>query len=117
MPEQKYKYSPSHPVKVPEKPVPDTSLNPLDWIKAKFYHLKVEGEIKMWNTIKDFLVAKLVQWVLKVGAGVLVTLGISNNSVEEIIGAVVSLILGIVYSLLTHKKIALTDPKVFLIND
>ncbi|MEW6508851.1 MAG: hypothetical protein AB1432_14010 [Bacteroidota bacterium] len=114
MTEIKYKYSPSNPVKVLVKPVPDISLNPLEWIKAKFYHLKVEGETKMWNTIKDFLVAKLVQWVLKVGAGVLVTLGISNNSIEEIIGASVSLILGVIYSLITHKKIALTDPKTFL---
>jgi len=68
----------------------------------------------MWKTIKDFVVAKLIQWILKVGAGVLATLGISNNSVEEIIGAIVALILGIIYSLVTHKKLALTDPKVFL---
>lgn len=114
MSEIKYKYSPSAPVKVPNKPVPDTSLNPLEWIKAKIYHIKVEGETIMWNTIKDFLVAKLIQWVLKVGAGVLATLGISNNSIEEIIGAIVSLLLGVIYSLITHKKIALTDPKVFL---
>ncbi len=114
MNEQKYKYSASNPVKIPDKPVPDTSLNPLEWFKAKFYHIKLEGEITMWNTIKNFLVAKLVQWILKVGAGVLATLGISNNSIEEIIGAVVALILGVIYSLITHKKIALTDPKVFL---
>ncbi|HOI31114.1 MAG TPA: hypothetical protein PLZ15_15315 [Melioribacteraceae bacterium] len=114
MTEIKYKYSPSNPVKVPEKPVVDTSLNIFELIKAKLYHVKVDGEIKMWNTIKDFIVAKLVQWILKVGAGVLATLGISNNSIEEIAGAVVALILGVIYSLITHKKIALTDPKVFL---
>lgn len=114
MSKQQYKYSPSPPVKVPQKPVPNTSLNLFDWIKAKFYHIKIEGETKMWNTIKDFLVAKLVQWVLKVGAGILATLGISNNSIEEIISAIVALILGVIYSLITHKKIALTDPKVFL---
>lgn len=108
------KYKLLKPVKIPPKPAPDTSLNLFEKIQAKYYHLKVEGETKMWNTIKDFLVAKLIQWILKVGAGVLATLGISNGSIEEIIGAVVSLLLGIVYSLLTHKKIALTDPKVFL---
>jgi len=97
-----------------QKHIPDSSLNFFEKIKAKLYHLKVEGETKMWNTIKNFLVAKLVQWILKVGAGVLGTLGISNGSLEEIIGAIVSLVLGIVYSLLTHKKLALTDPKVFL---
>ncbi|MBM3711869.1 MAG: hypothetical protein FJW56_00305 [Actinobacteria bacterium] len=97
-----------------KKPVPNTSLNPFEWIKAKIYTTKFDMEISMWNTIKNFLVAKLVQWILKVGAGVLGTLGISNGSLEEIIGAIVSLVLGIVYSLLTHKKLALTDPKVFL---
>lgn len=114
MSEQKYKYSPSAPVKVPDKPVPDTSLNLFETVQAKLYHLKVEGITIMWKTIKDFIVAKLIQWVLKVGAGVLATLGISNNSVEELIGAIVALILGIIYSLVTHKKLALTDPKVFL---
>ncbi|MBX2977605.1 MAG: hypothetical protein KF721_15875 [Ignavibacteriaceae bacterium] len=97
-----------------EKPIPITELSFIEFIKAKYYHAKTEGEIKMWNTIKDFLVGKIVQWILKVGAGVLISLGISNQSVEEIIAAIVSLVLGIVYSLLTHKKIALTDPKVFM---
>jgi hypothetical protein len=114
MSEKKYKYSASNPVKDREKIIPNTSLNLFETIKAKYYHIKVEGETIMWKTIKDFVVAKLIQWILKVGAGVLATLGISNNSVEEIIGAIVALILGIIYSLVTHKKLALTDPKVFL---
>ncbi|MBS3945627.1 MAG: hypothetical protein KGZ42_09030 [Melioribacter sp.] len=114
MSEKKYKYSASNPVNVPEKPLPDTSLNLFETVQAKLYHLKVKGITIMWKTIKDFVVAKLIQWILKVGAGVLATQGISNNSVEEIIGAIVALILGIIYSLVTHKKLALTDPKVFL---
>ena len=68
----------------------------------------------MWNTIKKFLVAKIVQWILKVGSGVLLTLGITQNSVEEIVGAIVSLLIGILYSLFTHKKVALTEPTEFL---
>jgi hypothetical protein len=97
-----------------ENPIPVTKLSLIDFVKAKYFQVIFEGEIKMWNTIKDFLVGKIVQWILKVGAGILFSLGISNQSVEEIIAAIVSLILGIVYSLLTHKKIALTDPKVFM---
>ncbi len=112
--EHKFKYSPSNPVKVPDKPIPDTSLNLFETIQAQLYHFKITGVTIMWKTIKDFIVAKLIQWILKVGAGVLATLGISNNSVEELIGAIVALILGIIYSLVTHKKLALTDPKVFL---
>lgn len=74
----------------------------------------LKGLTPMWQTIKKFIVAKLVQWILKFGAGILVTLGISNNTLEEIIAGVVSLIAGIIYSLITHKKIAFTDPQDFL---
>lgn len=92
----------------------DTDLNFFQWLIAKSFQIKFEGEIKMWNTIKKFLVAKIVQWILKVGSGVLLTLGITQNSVEEIVGAIVSLLIGILYSLFTHKKVALTNPTEFL---
>jgi hypothetical protein len=92
----------------------DTDLNFFQWLIAKSFQIKFEGEIKMWNTIKKFLVAKIVQWILKVGSGVLLTLGVSQNSVEEIVGGVVSLLIGILYSLFTHKKVALTNPTEFL---
>ena len=69
----------------------------------------------MWNTVKSFLVSKIVQWILKICAGVLTTLGISNNSVEEIVGGIVSAIVGIVWSLITHQKVALTEPKEFFL--
>lgn len=92
----------------------DTDLNFFQWLIAKSFQIKFEGEIKMWNTIKKFLVAKIVQWILKVGSGVLLTLGITQNSIEEIVGAIVSLLIGILYSLFTHKKVALTDPTEFL---
>jgi hypothetical protein len=92
----------------------DTDLNFFQWLIAKSFQIKFEGEIKMWNTIKKFLVAKIVQWILKVGSGVLLTLGITQNSIEEIVGAIVSLFIGILYSLFTHKKVALTDPTEFL---
>lgn len=74
----------------------------------------IKGILPMWQTIKKFIVAKLVQWILKFGAGILVTLGISNNTLEEIVAGIVSLIAGIIYSLITHKKIAFTDPQDFL---
>lgn len=92
----------------------DTDLNFFQWLIAKSFQIKFEGEIKMWNTIKKFLVAKIVQWILKVGSGVLLTLGVSQNSVEEIVGGIVSLLIAILYSLFTHKKVALTDPTEFL---
>ncbi|WP_041294129.1 hypothetical protein [Ignavibacterium album] len=67
----------------------------------------------MWQTIKNYLVAKIFQWILKFGAGILVTLGISNNTLEEIVAGILSLIAGIIYSLITHKKIAFMEPDKF----
>jgi len=93
---------------------PKIKMNFFEYIFAKIINYQKEKEFAMWNTIKNFLVAKIVQWLLKVGSGVLLTLGITQNSIEEIVGAIVSLLLGIIYSLITHKKVALTDPKVFL---
>lgn len=77
-----------------------------------FYQL-IEGVKPMWQTIKNYLVAKIVQWILKFGAGILVALGISNSTLEEIVAGVISLIAGIIYSLITHKKIAFTNPDEF----
>lgn len=87
-------------------PYPKLSLNNL------FFEI-LKGVIPMWQTIKKFIVAKIVQWILKFGAGILVTLGISSNTVEEIVAGIVSLIAGIIYSLITHKKIAFTNPQEF----
>jgi len=93
---------------------PEIKISFFEKIFGKIILYKKQKEFEMWNTIKSFLVAKIVQWLLKVGAGVLLTLGISQNSLEEIVGAIVSLLIGIIYSLLTHKKVALTNPKEFL---
>ena len=73
--------------------------------------------LTMWQAIKKFIIAKIVQWILKFGAGILVSLGISNNTLEEIIAGIISLIAGIIYSLITHKKIAFTNPQDFLKNN
>jgi hypothetical protein len=67
----------------------------------------------MWETLKKFLVAKIAGWILKIGSGVLLTLGISQGSVEEFVGAAVSFIIGLIISLVVNKKAALTDPSEF----
>ena len=67
----------------------------------------------MWQTLKPILVQKIVQWILKVASGVLVTLGVSQGSLTEIVTAVVTLVVGVVWSLVTNKKVSLTDPNTF----
>ncbi len=74
---------------------------------------KLKGENYMWQSIKNFLVAKILQWILKFAGGFLVSLGISSDTIEEIIAGIISLIAGIIYSLITHKKVAFTNPEKF----
>jgi hypothetical protein len=57
-----------------------------------------------WDTIKTFLGGMLVRWLLKVSAGVVLTLGIQSKSWEEVVSAVVMFGLGLIISLVQHKK-------------
>lgn len=67
----------------------------------------------MWQTVKSSIIGFLVRWVLKIGAGALATIGISEGSITEIVTALVMLIIGVVISLIQHKKIAYTNPDDF----
>lgn len=101
------------PVKIPEKPIPDTRVNFLCRLKYQFNKRKEEQKKAMWNTIKNHLTGLIFRWIAKVGGGILLTIGISQNSWEEIITAVLSIIAGVATSLIQHKKIALTEPSKF----
>jgi hypothetical protein len=57
-----------------------------------------------WENIKGFLGGMLVRWVLKVGAGVIGTLGVSQGSATEVVSAVVMFAVGALISLIQHKK-------------
>ena len=56
------------------------------------------------DDITGFLVPFIVRLVLKVGAGALLTLGISEGSAVEVIGAVVALAVGWIMSKLNWTK-------------
>ncbi len=102
------------PVQVPTKPLPDTSVNIFYRIKY-FFHIKIqESDQKMWDTLKTYLVGMILRWIAKIGGGILLTIGISQNSWEEIVTAILSILIGIITSLVQHKKIALTEPNEFL---
>ena len=62
---------------------------------------------------KNYFVGIIFRWIAKIGGGVLLTIGITQNSWEEILGAIVSIIVGIVTSLVQNKKIALTPSDSF----
>lgn len=60
--------------------------------------------------IKSFLVPFLVRFLLKVGGGALLTLGVSEGSVTEIATAVVTLVLGFILSKFHYNKVLNTPP-------
>ncbi|MCK9282014.1 MAG: hypothetical protein M0P71_15430 [Melioribacteraceae bacterium] len=97
-------------VKVPAKPAPNTKVNFIDKTKFKIYQEKEEQKKEMWDTIKTYLIGMILRWIAKIGGGILLTIGISQNSWEEIITAIISIIAGLVMSIVQHKKALLTDP-------
>lgn len=89
----------------------DTSLNIFEWIKAKVYTTKKNAEDKMLDTLKNFIVGFVTRWVLKIGGGFLLAVGINDGKAEEIIGALVSIIVGLLISLFQQDKALKTDLK------
>jgi ABC-type antimicrobial peptide transport system permease subunit len=61
------------------------------------------------ETVKSFIVGFIFRWVLKIGGGFFLALGMSEGKIEEIIGAIVSIIIGLIVSLFQHNKALKTD--------
>ena len=89
----------------------DTSLNIFEWIKAKIYTTKKEAETKMIDTLKNFIVGFVTRWILKIGGGFLLSVGLASGKVEEIVGAIVSIVVCLLISLFQQKKALETDLK------
>lgn len=69
-----------------------------------------EGGI-MVNDLKGYLVNIIVQWILKIGGGIVLANGISQGSVTEIVGAALGIIIGLVMHLFnTSKAVNATPP-------
>jgi len=64
----------------------------------------------MWEDIKNYIVGFIVRWIMKIGGGYLLAHGISQNSVEEIAGAVVGILIGLIISMFQHKKAVSESP-------
>lgn len=56
------------------------------------------------NEIKQFLAGFIFRWVMKIAGGYLLSVGISEGSILEIVTAVVTILIGLVISLFQHKK-------------
>lgn len=56
------------------------------------------------SELKEFITGFIVRWLLKVGGGFLLAMGISNDSVTIMVSSVVSIVVGLLISLLQHSK-------------
>jgi hypothetical protein len=61
------------------------------------------------DQIKQFIVGFIVRWILKIGGAWLATIGIQQGTIEEIVGGLIAIIIGIIISLFQTKK-ALETP-------
>ena len=61
------------------------------------------------ESLKTLLTTFLVRWILKIGGTVLATAGISESSLYEVIGGIVMIVIGMVWSWFSHQK-ALNTP-------
>ena len=57
-----------------------------------------------FEDLKPFIVGFLTRWVLKIGGGYFLSVGVSESSVEKIVGSVVAIIVGLIISLKNQKK-------------
>ncbi|MBE0538396.1 MAG: hypothetical protein IH620_01685 [Ignavibacterium sp.] len=61
------------------------------------------------DQIKEFIIGFIVRWVLKIGGAYFITIGIEQSTIEQIIGGLVAIVIGIIISLFQTKK-ALDKP-------
>jgi hypothetical protein len=54
--------------------------------------------------IKNYITGFIVRWLLKIGGGFFLSIGIDNNSVTLIVSSIVSIVLGLLISLVQHTK-------------
>lgn len=60
---------------------------------------------------KKLVTGLIVRWILKVGSGALLALGISAGSATEILTAVVTFVIGMVISLVQNKTLLNSTPQ------
>lgn len=85
-----------------------------EWLRVWFagdiikYHSGETMETQF--DVKKFIVGGIVRWLLKIGGGALLGLGITEGSLIEIVGAIVAFVTGIIISWFNSKKLLNTDP-------
>ncbi len=63
-----------------------------------------------WDSLKSYATGFIVRWLLKAGAGVLLTLGLEESDVTKLLAAVVSFGLGALISIIQHKQALAQQP-------
>lgn len=56
------------------------------------------------ENLKQFITGFLVRWLLKVGGGYFIAIGVTENILIPIIGGIISILAGIIISLFQQNK-------------
>jgi len=56
------------------------------------------------DDIKKFLTGIIVRWILKLAGMWFVTIGVASGTIEEIIGGIIAILIGMLVSLFQQKK-------------
>lgn len=65
---------------------------------------------QLLESLKGFITGILFRWIMKIGGTWLATIGLESGKVEELIGGIVMVLIGLVVSLIQQKKAVFTPP-------
>lgn len=65
---------------------------------------------KLWESAKPYAVNFVVRWLLKVASGPLLLTGWTEDNIALFVGGILSLVVGIIFSLIQNKKVLFTPP-------
>lgn len=63
------------------------------------------------KSLQTLLTTFLTRWLLKIAGTFFVTIGFESGKVEEIVGGLVAIVIGMVVSWISHKKALETEVK------
>ena len=64
----------------------------------------------MLEDLKGYLTGFAVRWVLKTGGGFFLSYGVTNDNVTIIVTSIVSVLIGLIVSLIQHKQAVAQTP-------
>jgi len=88
---------------------PIYAMPKINFFDKLFYGVKTM-DVKIIDFVKKQLTGLISRWVLKIGGGFFVAIGVESGTIETTIGGILAIVIGLVISLIQGKKLANTEP-------